>query len=94
LPKLFGIVGVLVICAGLDLLWQCRSEIRFWIAAYVKVLRAVLQNRESPQRLFPGEEASGYRRGAFRFLLGMALVFLFGPALIVIGVTLFFNLHL
>jgi hypothetical protein len=28
-PKLLGIIGLLVICAGIDLLWQSRHEIKF-----------------------------------------------------------------
>ena len=94
MPKLLGIIGVLVICAGLDLLWQTRNEIQFWVTAYVRMFRAILQNRDSAQRLFPSAEASGHHRGAMRFLLGMAFAFVLGPALIVIGAGLFLKLHL
>jgi hypothetical protein len=94
LPKLLGIIGVLVICAGLDLLWQTWDEIQFWVSAYVKMFRAILQNRDSAQRVFPSAEASGHRRGAMRFLLGIAFAFVLGPALIVVGAGLFFKLHL
>ncbi|MFZ3216219.1 MAG: hypothetical protein WA192_09185 [Candidatus Acidiferrales bacterium] len=92
MPKLFGIVGFLVICAGIDLLWQSRHEIRFWMAAYLAFFRALLRNRESP--VFPAAEIAQKRHGAVRFLLGVSFAFLLGPLLIAIGVTLIFFPHL
>lgn len=99
MPKLLAIIGFLVICAGLDLLWQCRHEIRFWITAYMKVFRAMLR-QEEPLRKFPSptdlgtyvllhtKEAAEKRHGAVRFLLGMGFTFLLGPILIVLSITL------
>jgi hypothetical protein len=87
MPKLLGIVGVLVICAGLDLLWQSRREIRFWIAAYFSVFRAMLRQQEAP-RVFPSKEAVEKRRGAVRVLLGMGFAFFLGPMLLALGLTL------
>lgn len=87
MPKLLGIVGTLVICTGLDLLWQCRHEIRFWVSAYVKVWRAMLRQEEA-LRVFPSSEAADKRRGAVRFLLGMGFAFLLGPILIALSITL------
>jgi hypothetical protein len=57
-PKLLGIIGVLVICAGIDLLWQSRREIKFWMIAYLAFFRALLHNRESAPAVFPSQEAS------------------------------------
>jgi hypothetical protein len=94
LPTLLGMIGVLVTCAGLDLLWQTRTEIQFWISAYVKMFRAILKNRDSAKGIFSTEDASATHRGAVRFLLGFAFAFVFGPALIVIGVGLFLKFHL
>jgi hypothetical protein len=93
MPKLLGIVGALVICAGLDLLWQCRHEIRFWISAYLKVFGAMLR-QEEPQRVFPSKEAAEKRQGAIRFLLGMGFTFLLGPSLIALSLTLMFYKNL
>jgi hypothetical protein len=93
MPKLLGIVGALVICAGVDLLWQSRREIRFWTAAYVKVFRAMLR-QEEPQRVFPTKEALEKRHGAIRFLLGMGFAFFLGPMLIALGLTLLFYTNL
>ncbi len=89
MPKLLGIVGALVICAGLDLLWQSRREIRFWMAAYFRVFRATLRQQDSA-RVFPPKEATEKRQGAVRVLLGMGFAFLLGPLLLVLGLTLMF----
>ena len=94
MAKLFGIIGLLVICAGIDLLWQSRHEIRFWVLAYFTFFRALLHNRESSPPLFPSKAAAQKRQGAVRFLLGVSFVFLLGPLLIAIGITLIFFPHL
>ena len=88
MPKLLGIIGVLVVCAGLDLLWQSRHEIRFWLAAYFRVFRSMLRQQGPSPRSLPATISAEKRQGAVRVLLGMSFVFLFGPILIAIGVTL------
>ncbi|MGA8408652.1 MAG: hypothetical protein WB680_15860 [Candidatus Acidiferrales bacterium] len=94
MPKLLGIIGMLVICAGIDLLWQSRREIRFWIAAYLAFFRALLRDRNSELPNFAAKEVAQNRHGAVRFLLGVSLAFLLGPTLIAVGVTLMFYPHL
>jgi uncharacterized membrane protein AbrB (regulator of aidB expression) len=89
-PKLLSIIGLLVICAGLDLLWQSRREIRFWIAAYLAYFRALLRDRSSELPTFAAKEVARNRHGAVRFLLGISFAFLLGPILIAVGVTLIF----
>lgn len=101
MSRLLGIIGALVICAGLDLLWQCRHEIRFWISAYAKAFRAML-HQEEPRRVFPSpidlgrfvllhtKEAAEKRHSAIRFLLGMGFAFFLGPILIALSITLMF----
>jgi hypothetical protein len=89
-PKLLGIIGLLVICAGIDLLWQSRHEIKFWMIAYLAFFRSLLHNRESAPPVFPSKEAAHKRQDAVRFLLGVSFVFLLGPLLIAIGITLIF----
>jgi hypothetical protein len=90
MPRLLGIIGALVICAGLDLLWQSRRELRFWFSAYLKIPRAVL-GLEEPLHFFPVKGIAGRRHGALRFLLGMGFAFMLGPMLIALGVTLMFD---
>jgi hypothetical protein len=93
MPQLLGIVGALVICAGFDLLWQSRREIRFWIAAYVRVFRGMLR-QQAAERVFPAKEAAGKRSGAVRVLVGMGLAFGLGPILLALGLTLMFYKNL
>jgi len=87
MPKLLGIVGILVVCAGLDLLWQSRSEIGFWVAAYLKAFRSALKQPGGSPDALPADVAEK-RHGAVRVALGMSFVFFLGPILIAIGVTL------
>ena len=87
MPKLLGIIGLIVICAGIDLLWQSRWEIRFWLAAYARAFRAILW-RQNPAGVFPWREASIKRQGALGVLLGMGFAFVLGPILVAVGVTL------
>jgi hypothetical protein len=89
-PKLLAIIGALVICAGVDLLWQSRNEIKFWLAAYINVFRSILRRPENAARVLPLPAAlpAAKRKHAVRFLLGVGFAFLLGPILIAISVTL------
>jgi hypothetical protein len=93
-PKLLGIIGLLVICAGIDLLWQSRHEIKFWMVAYIAFFRALLYNRDSAPLLFPSKEAAHKRQRAVGLLLGISFAFLPGSLLTAIGITLIFFPHL
>jgi len=86
MPKLVSIIGFIVMCAGIDLLWQSRMDIRYWFAAYRSVLRE-LAGRRDISRLVA---AARKRQGAAAVLLGISFVFLVGPVLIVTGVALMF----
>lgn len=90
MPKLLEIIGLLVICAGLELLWQSRHEIKCWMLAYLGLFHALLHNREAAAPIFSAKEAAQKRQGAVRFRLGVSFVFLLGPLLIAIGITLIF----
>ncbi|HVB56026.1 MAG TPA: hypothetical protein VNE63_06275 [Candidatus Acidoferrales bacterium] len=82
MAKLLGIIGALVVCAGIDLLWQSRRESRYWLSAYGHALRAMFRQRGAP-RVFPKK-----RHAAVRVLLGMSFAFLLGPILLVVAITL------
>jgi hypothetical protein len=94
MAKLLGTIGFLVMCAGIDLLWQSRHEIRFWLVAYFAFFRALFQDRNSALDSFHAQEVAKNRHGAVRFLLGVSFAFLLGPVLIAVGVTLIFYPHL
>lgn len=99
MPKLLGIIGVLVVCAGLDLLWQLHRELRFWASTYLNVFRAMLRFGE-PERVVVIKAVAVTlsellrRQSGRQFLLAMGLALVLGPTLIVIGVTLTFYVHL
>jgi hypothetical protein len=83
-PKLVSIVGFIVMCAGIDLLWQSRMDIRYWFAAFISVLRELFKKRDVSRLIVAARKS----QGAASVLLGMSLVFLVGPALILTGVAL------
>lgn len=84
MPKLVSIVGFIVMCAGIDLLWQSRMDIRYWFAAYRSILRELWRKRDVSRLI----TAARRRQGAVGVLLGMSFVFLVGPVLILTGVAL------
>ena len=88
MSKLLGIIGLLIVCAGVDLLWQSRREIRFWLGAYLNVLRSALRQQGTLFHSFPVSIAPEKRHGAVRFLLGLSFAFLLGPLLIAVSFTL------
>ncbi|MGH9562996.1 MAG: hypothetical protein ACRD3S_16210 [Terracidiphilus sp.] len=84
MPKLVSVIGFILMCAGIDLLWQSRMDIRYWFAAYRSLLRELLRRRDVSRLI----AAARKRQGAAAVLLGMCLVFLVGPVMIVTGVAL------
>jgi len=85
--ELLGLIGTLVVFAGIHLLWQARKEIFFWLETFVRIFRASL--KQPGARLGPlPAEATGRDRHTLRMLLGMGLLFFVGPILIVLSLTL------
>jgi hypothetical protein len=87
--KLIGIIGLIVMCAGIDLLWQSRREVRFWITTFVGIFRALLRHQQ-PQDVFGSNNAQWKRRHAARVFVGASLLLIVGPILLALGVTLMF----
>jgi hypothetical protein len=88
-PRLLGMIGLLVVCAGVHLLWQSRRDVAYWIAAFFRVFRTQL--RDAPQSradLLAHESPAVRREGTLRLLLGAGLLFFLGPLLIALGLTL------
>lgn len=86
MPKLVSIIGFIIMCAGIDLLWQSRMDIRYWFAAFRSVIRELWRRRDVSRLI----SAARKREGAGGVLLGMSLVFFIGPVLILTGVALMF----
>ena len=89
MPKLIATVGGLIICAGLDLLWQSRLQVRYWVETYLKFLsdvwrrRSQLRHLASMTTLLP-------RPASLQVLLGLGFVLFLGPLLLVVSLTLIF----
>jgi len=86
-PELLGLIGTLVVFAGIHLLWQARKEIFFWLETFVRIFRASLAQPGARVRPLPAEATAGDRH-TLRMLLGMGLLFFLGPMLIVLSLTL------
>ena len=89
MPRLLGMIGLLVVCAGVHLLWQSRRDVAYWMAAFFRMFRTQL--RDAPQSradLAAHESPAARREGTLRLLLGAGLLFFLGPLLIALCLTL------
>lgn len=87
MPKLLATVGALIICAGMDLLWQSRAQVRYWVETFLKHISALWQ-RPWPARILTSGAAFLKRQGALQVALGLSFVLLLGPLLLVLSLTL------
>jgi hypothetical protein len=87
-PPLLGLVGTLVVFAGIDLLWQSRRELAFWLVTWFKIFRTSLRQPGTPPLPLELRPKTPERLHILRMLLGMGLLFLVGPLLIVLSFTL------
>ena len=87
MTELLGLIGTLVVFAGIHLLWQARKEIFFWLETFVRIFRASLKQPGARMRPLLAEATAGDRH-TLRMLLGMGLLFFLGPVLIVLSLTL------
>jgi len=90
MPKLIAVVGALVICAGIDLLWQSRTQIHYWLEAYTNFFKA-LWRRQYSTRILVSTRKFLERQAAMQVLLGLGFVFFLGPLLLVVSLTLFLH---
>jgi hypothetical protein len=87
MPKLLATVGALIICAGMDLLWQSRSQVRYWVETFVKHVSA-LWRRPLPARVLASGAAFLKCPGALQVALGLSFALFLGPLLLVLSLTL------
>jgi len=87
MPKLIAVVGALIICAGIDLLWQSYRQIQYWVLAYLSFLGAI-KSRTLPSRILVSAKGFLKNQAAVQVLLGLGFVFLLGPLLLVVSLTL------
>ena len=90
-PDIVAIIGLLVWCAGLHLLWISRADILAWAGEYIRLFRISVKQTD-PSQLPPLMEGApappaGQRRHTVRIVLGLVLAFLVAPMLITIGLA-------
>jgi len=86
-PHLLAVIGLLIFLAGLDLLWQSRRDVAYWIASFVRVFRSQMREPKSPVRSFRTETDLAKPHSTLPMLLGMGLAF-FGPLLIAVSLSM------
>jgi hypothetical protein len=87
---LLGVIGFLVVCAGLHLLWLSRVQVAFWFGRYFKMFRALLRDPSARSESVPKTNRPENREGTVQMVLGMSLVFFVGPLLLALSFTLLF----
>jgi|HubBroStandDraft_6_1064221.scaffolds.fasta_scaffold2471503_1 hypothetical protein len=87
MPKLLATVGGLIMCAGIDLLWQSRSQFGYWVETFLKYV-SMLGQRPLPARVLASGAAFLKRQGALQVALGLSFVLFVGPLLLVLSLTL------
>jgi hypothetical protein len=87
MPKLMAVVGALVICAGLDLLWQSYTQIRYWCETLAAFFKAVWL-RQLPARLVVSAKNLVQTPAAVQVFLGLGFAFILGPFLLFVSLTL------
>ena len=85
-PDIVALVGFLLFCAGVHLLWQSRDDVFFWLAEFARVFAAGLRTSADPEHALAGPGPASRRKGAARIALGFLLVFL-APVLIALGLA-------
>lgn len=90
MAALLGIIGFLVVCAGLHLLWLSRVQVAFWFGRYFRMFRALLRDPSNKAREMGPANQPANREGTVQMVLGMSLVFFVGPILLALSVTLLF----
>ncbi len=86
-----SLIGTLVVCAGLNLLWLSRREILYRTGSWLNIVRAFLRGSQHPAERMQ-KHSGDFRFGSgrehiLRLVLGLSLVLVVGPVFIVLGLT-------
>lgn len=72
-----GLIGILIVFAGLHLLWKARHEIEYWLDRYLLLFRKSFDQAAKEGSARPIEFSSGERRHELLpMLTGVGLVML------------------
>ncbi len=92
MSKLFNVVGVLVVCAGIDLLWQSRIELRILLDEWGSLAREVMRPGNLVNPLL-WHIAARKRRTSASVELALVLAFILGPTLVLMGIAMMGTNH-
>ncbi len=88
MASLLGTSGIVLILAGLCLLWRARRGFFFWIETYLRIFRNLLRQPGSRPSLPQREKSRLPELKTLEIVVGVLLAFLFGPALLALGLVL------
>ena len=88
IPDVVAVVGVLIFCAGVHLLWLSRRDILAWMEEFFRLFRLSVRQMAGPMSA-PMESANqkAQRRHTARIALGVLLAFFLAPMLITLGLV-------
>lgn len=86
---LVGLIGILLFFAGINLIWQAREDLFYWVEDYVRFLRVMMRRMSDPQ-LSPELFVNPRRRkkNTMRLAIGFLLAFFLAPMLTFLGLAL------
>jgi hypothetical protein len=88
MASLLGTSGILLILAGICLLWQARRGFLYWTEAYLRIFRNLLVQPGSKPALVHREKMRAQELKTLELVVGVVLAFLLGPALLAVGLIL------
>jgi hypothetical protein len=88
MARLLGTTGILLIVAGLFLLWQARRSFSYWLETYLRIFRSLLEQPGSKPAVPHREKSRAQPLKTLEIAIGVLLAFLLGPALLALGLIL------
>ena len=82
-----GLIGFLVILAGIHLLWQAREDCLFWFAEFLRIFRSSLPRASRSETAHARQSAAGTRPKTLRMVGGVSLILL-GQLLVILDFAL------
>ena len=87
MPDVVGLIGIIIVFAGIHLLWQSRHGFMYWLERFVRIFRASLGQSDAVSYHVSGGETSPRKTNAVRIVIGMGLAFFVGPILIALSLA-------
>ena len=94
--ELLGLIGFLVILAGIHLLWQAREDCLFWFEEFLRIFRSSLPRASRSETAHahllktlrhPSRQSAGTRPKTLRMVGGFGLILL-GQLLVILNFAL------